>query len=191
MKKGTLCMAAGLLLIVGALLLTGYNLWDEQRAAQDAQAAMQAVTTSQQAAPDEPQPDPDETMLAVEIDGKRYVGSLELPTLGLTLPVLETCDDANLKAAPCVYSGTPYKDGFVLAGHNYKSHFGKINRLAVGDEAIFTDMEGRRFTYTVAEQTIISGTDSDAMMAGDWPLTLFTCTMDGRSRITVRFDRAI
>ena len=184
-------MAAGLLLIVGALLLTGYNLWDEQRAAQDAQAAMQAVTTSRQAAPDEPQPDPDETMLAVEIGGKRYVGSLELPSLGLTLPVLETCNDANLKAGPCVYSGTPYKDGLILAGHNYKSHFGKINRLAVGDEAIFTDMEGRRFIYTVAEQTIISGTDSDAMVAGDWPLTLFTCTMDGRSRITVRFDRAL
>ena len=24
---------------------------------------------------------------------------------------------------------------------------------------------------------------------GDWPLTLFTCTMDGCSRITVRFGR--
>ena len=29
----------------------------------------------------------------------------------------------------------------------------------------------------------------EVMMEGDWPLTLFTCTMDGCSRITVRFGR--
>ena len=190
MKKGTFCMAAGLLLILGALLLTGYNLWDEQRAAQSVQKAVQAITESRHVTAMESQPDPDETMLAVEIDGKRYVGSIELPSLGIALPVLEDCSEENLKMAPCVYSGTVYKDGFILAGHNYKSHFGKINRLSVGDEAIFTDMEGNSFTYTVVEQTVINGNDSDAMAAGDWPLTLFTCTLDGQSRITVRFDRA-
>ena len=39
-KKGTLCMTLGLLLVVAALSLTAYNLWDERRAAESADAAM-------------------------------------------------------------------------------------------------------------------------------------------------------
>ena len=188
MKESTICMAAGLLLVLAALLLTGYNLWDEQRAGQTAAQTLPTLQQTTSEAATNAEPSTEETMPTVEVDGLRYVGTIELPTLGLTLPVLETCTDANLKNAPCVYAGTAYKPGFVVAGHNYKCHFGRLDRLSVGDEAIFTDMEGRRFTYTMAEQTTLNAADTAAMTAVDWPLTLFTCASDGRQRITVRFN---
>ena len=39
-KKGTCLMAGGLLLMAAALLLTGYNLWDERRATASADSIL-------------------------------------------------------------------------------------------------------------------------------------------------------
>lgn len=38
----------------------------------------------------------------------------------------------------------------------------------------------------VAEVEILKPTDVEQMIAGDWQLTLFTCTVGGTSRVTVR-----
>lgn len=63
------------------------------------------------------------------IDGNAYIGYLSVPSQSLELPILAECSDANLKIAPCCYSGSCYESGFVLAGHNYRSHFGRLNNL--------------------------------------------------------------
>ena len=51
---------------------------------------------------------------------------------------------------------------------------------------MFTDVEGNEFQYTVAKTEVLDGTDIEGMKAGDWDLTLFTCTIGGRQRVTVR-----
>ena len=50
----------------------------------------------------------------------------------------------------------------------------------------FTDVEGNVLSYTVAETELLDGSDVEAMEAGDWDLTLFTCTVGGKTRVTVR-----
>ena len=47
-------------------------------------------------------------------------------------------------------------------------------------------MNGRSFYYEVTGTEIIDTFDVDAMDAGDWDLTVFTCTIGGKSRVTVR-----
>ena len=200
-KKGTWLMTGGLLLMTAALLLTGFNLWDERRATESAGEVLRELDAI---CPEEPQTgepetadpgeaeipdyilDPGRDMLAVEVGGGAYIGVLELPSLGLELPVMETWSYPNLRAAPCRYSGSAYQDDMIIAAHNYKTHFGRLKELRAGDEVRFTDTEGNVFRYAVAELETLGKYDVEEMKSGGWALTLFTCTYGGQSRVTVR-----
>lgn len=199
-KKSALLMGAGLLLMAAALVLTVYNQWDERRASAVTQAALAELSPIVEAAREEAAQQPPEKLPAyeaipnwemptVEIDGQLYIGQLEIPSLGLTLPILSQWSYPNLKLAPCRYQGSAYQDNLILAGHNYVCHFGPIRRLLAGDLIYFTDVDGNLFTYQVLEIEILQPTAIEEMESGDWDLTLFTCTLGGRTRLTVRCAR--
>ena len=104
----------------------------------------------------------------------------------VTLGVFDTATKVYNKER---YAGTAYASGFVLAGHNYSRHFGRLDRLCAGDAVTFTDVEGNAFPYRVAEVQILRPTDTEAMLSPEWDLTLFTCTPGGRTRLAVRCVR--
>lgn len=192
MKKGTIWMSAGLLLILAALFLTVYNVWDESRAGK---AADEVVAQLEEEIPDEEEESgeladyqkyPDMEMPTKEIDGVRYIGTLEIPAFGLKLPIISEWSDSNAKIAPCRYAGSAYSKDIIIAGHNYRTHFAKIENLVGGDLIIFTDVEGNRFEYQVVEMEVLDGTAVEEMKSGDWDMTLFTCTYSGRTRMTIR-----
>ena len=54
---------------------------------------------------------------------------------------------------------------------------------------VFTDFDGNVFVYKVREIETIKGTDIEGMLNGEWALSLFTCTIGGQMRITVRCER--
>ena len=177
-KPGTWLMRIGLLLLAAALLLTGYNLWDEIPA---------------QSNIDEPViPDyilnPDMEMPTVEIEGNNYIGTLEIPAFKLSLPVISQWSYPRLRLAPCRYTGSAYQGNLVIAAHNYRAHFGPLKNLYAGDRITFTDADGNLFTYNVVEIQILEPTAIEDMTAGDWDLTLFTCTPGGQTRLTVRCE---
>lgn len=195
-KKGTWLMTGGLLLIAAALFLTCFNLWDERRATNSAGEALRELEAVRPEEAEATEPgeaeipayllDPGREMPVVEADGERYIGVLEVPSLGLELPVMETWSYPNLRVAPCRYSGSAYQDDMIVAAHNYKTHFGQLKELRPGDEVRFTDTEGNVFRYAVAELETLGKYDVEEMTSGDWDLTLFTCTYGGQSRVTVR-----
>ena len=197
-----LLLGGGLLLIAAALCLSRWNLRAEGRAAQAAREAL--VKLEQQTAqpspppregPSEPESEPElpayrlhpeMEMPEVEIDAVAYIGVLEVPALELTLPVISRWSDALLETAPCRYVGSAYQNDLIIAGHNYRGHFGSLHRLSPGDQIRFTDTAGNHFTYAVAQLQELPGTAIQEMEAGDWDLTLFTCTASGAARLTVR-----
>lgn len=61
-----------------------------------------------------------------------------------------------------------------------------VNVLNIGDSVNFTDMDGNVHSYRVAALETLAPEDVDGMLSGDWNLTLFTCTLGGKSRVTVR-----
>ena len=69
--------------------------------------------------------------------------------------------------------------------HNYRNHFGRIKGLSEGDSVSFTDMDGVTYAYTVVAKDILAPTAVEEMTAGEYDLTLFTCTPGGASRVTV------
>ncbi|MGN1128778.1 MAG: sortase domain-bontaining protein, partial [Candidatus Flemingiibacterium sp.] len=206
---GPILINVGLLFIEAALLLTGYNLWREYRAMDSSRQVMSQLeacipkkTQSDQPADtaviaDEPDsaviseppreleiPDyvlnPDMEMPETEIDGEEYIGVLRLKPLGLELPVISEWSYPRLKLAPCRYSGTAYKENLIIAGHDYRSHFGRLKELRAGDAVEFVDMDGNRFVYEVSELLTIQPNDAEELNSGEWELTLFTCTPGGR-----------
>ena len=210
-KKGTWLICLGLLLIAAALFLAAYNIYDEQRAEQAAHETVEQLEACLPAeSPAETLPegmetlppagpgeveipdyvlDPNHEMPVRNIGGEDYIGVLEVPSLGLMLPVMSEWSYPRLKIAPCRYTGSAYQGNLIIAAHNYRSHFGNLKELCEGDVVCFTDMDGNVFSYEVALLEILQPTDVDEMEGGDWDLTLFTCTVGGKSRVTVRCER--
>ena len=131
----------------------------------------------------------DMEMPAKRVEGRRYIGILEIGALRLKLPVLDTFSYRNIKVAPARFFGSVYDDNLILLAHNYQSHFGKLHLLQTGDEVSFTDMDGNRFRYTVVQVEVIGGMERDKLAEGDFDLCLFTCTLGGKNRVIVRCRR--
>lgn len=151
-------MAGGLLLLAAALVLTGMNLLEDQQAGAKSERVRKELerqvpeTLLQTAGPEVPDYMlyPEQEMPISEIGGQDYIGILEIPSLQISLPVMSQWSYENLKTAPCRYYGSAYKENMVIAGHNYRAHFGGLRSLSPGAQVKFTDMEGNGFVYEVA-----------------------------------------
>ena len=79
----------------------------------------------------------------------------------------------------------------VICAHNYSQHFGRLKDLEIGSEVLLVDMEGNLFQYRVALIETIMPTDVEKMTDSEYDLSLFTCTLGGQTRVTVRCLRVI
>lgn len=205
-RFGVVLMILGLILVLAASSLTAYNIWDENRAYDvvahvleeldafdkpddpGALAPPDEMDVPDGSAPSEGEvtSDPETHMPICVLDSGTYIGVLEIPVLGLRLPVMQEWDYSKLKISPCRYTGSVYTNDMVVAAHSYRTHFGTLNQLHPGDDIWFIDMAGNRFHYQVAETESVMPTEIEHMITGDWDLTLFTCNYSGRARVTVR-----
>ena len=193
-KRSSILILTGLLLIAAALFLTGFNLFDEYRAERSVDSVLQQMMLQDTPVLREGEiPDyilnPGMDMPVETIDGMDYIGTLEIPSLDLVLPVLSEWNYPNLRVAPCRYTGSAYQGNLIIAAHNYPSHFGNLKHLQEGESVRFTDVEGNLFSYKVVVRETLEPTAIDEMQSeedGAWDLTLFTCTIGGQSRVTVR-----
>lgn len=130
---------------------------------------------------------PDMEMPVMKIDGNYYIGVLTIPSLDLSLPVMEDWDDEKLKISPCRYTGSLYQKNLIIAGHNYQRHFSGIRTLPIGSEIQFNDADGNEFQYTVVASDVMNPEEKDRMLEdGAWDLTLFTCNYGLGTRYAVR-----
>ena len=180
---GIICILAGVLLAAAALLLLQNNQKEDAAAGAAAASVVQQLQTTAPAA----QPDAagETTVPAETINGYDYIGVLEIPALNLTLPIMANWDYDRLKIAPCRQFGSVETDDLVIAGHNYKTHFGYLDQLQVGDAVNFTDVNGKVTVYHVELTSILQPDDVDAVQNSGYPLVLYSCTYSGKTRLTV------
>ncbi len=206
----------GLLLLAAALVLVLYNTEESRRAGERSAKVLEELEhqipdsgdrdssqkndvisesgsiLSGSVAVDQDDPDTeDREMPAIEIDGYRYIGYIECPSIHLKLPVMDKWDYHRLKISPCRYSGSVYKNDLVIAGHNYAKHFSPLRWQQIGTKIYFTDAEGIRYSYEISDIEVLDPTNVREMTekSNDWDLTLFTCTIGGQSRYTIRCVR--
>ena len=190
---GIICVFLGVVCILSAIGFVVYNRWEEESAeeiTQDLLADVQSIIEEKQ--PEQPLPDDPEMvpteMPTVKVAGYDCIGILSVPVLNLELPVLTDWSYAKLKKAPCHYYGTYYEKDFVIAAHNYKSHFGRLSQLQAGDMVIFTDVNGVAYYYEVVLSETLPKEATREMIASGFALSLYTCTPGGASRVTIRCD---
>ena len=201
-KCRKLCFVSGAALIFAAMCLCIFNITESRTAAKRSQASLSElknaiVSTAKPTSAENTEDDlfaqyeePAKTeMSTVSIDNTGYCGYLTIAELGLELPVINDFSYKALDIAPCRYSGSTDSSDFIIAAHNYSSHFGKLGSLSDGAEIVFTDCGGRAFHYSIISIEEIHGSNADEMLSKEnspWDMTLFTCTLSGRNRITVR-----
>ena len=175
----------GCICIVLALGLTLFNVYDTFRARKSEEKILAAYNLKNDLDHDVIL-DPDMDMPEVALDGLSCIGTIEIPSLDIKLPVTSTFNYSLMKQAPCRYSGSVYKGNMVIAAHNSWFHFGRLNTLKSGDAVIFTDASGNCFKYVVDAMDVVSPESIAEVTNGKWPLTLVTCTLDSQNRVVVR-----
>lgn len=217
---GIFCMLLGLAMVAGSGWLIYENRAEDEAAGSLSESAlvefkqMLAATPVPTPTPEiipgaQPSPEPTGTpvpewtvvvlptetpipeMPTMQIDGNDYIGYLELPTIGLNLPVMGDWTYPQLRIAPCRYEGSAYEDTLVIMAHNYDRHFGRISSMNIGDPVQFVDAQGNIFRYVVAAHETLQREDIAPMVSNEYDLTLFTCTYGGASRVTVRLERVL
>ena len=199
-------MAVGAALILSALVLLLHNRYADARAGREAEtllAGVEAAISSQAAEPEETRrqetrptgentpTEPtatealDPEMPVAMLEGYGYVGYVEIPALGLKLPVMSDWDYTRLEIAPCRQFGSSRTDDLVIAAHNFESHFGRLKEMSLGNTVTFTDMAGIVNTYRAEMIELLSPKDVDAVQNSGYDLVLYTCTRDGQSRVAV------
>ena len=182
-KSGVILISLGAVLILAALLLFLHNRSEDRRAGQEAESLLEDARSAMAADTD---PEPQEE-LAEEITYD-YAGVIAIPDLSLELPVIDQWNYARLKVAPCRQSGAAADGDLVIAAHNYKSHFGYLDRLEPGASVIFTDMEGTVYRYAVEGIRQLAPEDAEdvsSVFSSEYPLVLYTCTPGGKARVAV------
>ncbi|MCD7866594.1 MAG: sortase [Clostridiales bacterium] len=188
-RIGSVCMIIGLVLILAAIAMFSYNTWDSWRAGQ---SVAEIGDVLKEAVEDTADPYGGSENDTVLIDGYEYIGTLAIPSLGLELPIMDEWSYAGLKVAPGRYNGLASTGDLIICGHNYERHFGNLKYLEAGDRVTFTDVNDHVFDYEVTEVTMLLPTDVEKMLSRDeseWDMTLFTCTIGGQARVTVRCSR--
>ncbi len=196
-KLGNICIALGIVSLLGAVSLFFYNRTEANAAGKASESVLQTMEEEYGVVPKStvlmPELYKDKEMKSKEIDGNEYIGYISIPAVNINLPIMKDWSYDGLKIAPCRFSGSLYTDDMIIAGHNYITHFGPIESLSSGDEVTICDMENNVWQYKVLWIEVIDGTDIEGMMSksetDNWDLTLFTCTMSGTSRYAVRCER--
>ena len=194
MRKGfgICCIILGICCLISSLGLIAYNRWEEEKAQNASKNILQDVQenilddTRQESTSEEIYVDIPKEMLTTQVDGYDCIGVLSIPVLELELPVLTDWSYAKLKIAPCHYFGSYYEKDFVIAAHNYQSHFGRLSDLQPKDLILFTDIAGTVHCYEVVLLETLPADATEEMITSGFDLSLYTCTPGGANRVTVR-----
>ncbi len=202
-KSGIIFIIIGVVLVLSALLLYIYNLYEDDKVGQISEDLLADVKseiaskTESTAIPvvtgsdvtELAVPEAADEMPVVDIDGYGYIGYISIPKIGIGLPVLAEWDYMRLDMAPCRQAGSTISNDLVIAAHNYASHFAGLSGLDVGDTVMITDMNGKTISYIVSEETILDGKAVDEVLNSEFDLVLYTCTYEGTTRVVIFCNR--
>lgn len=132
---------------------------------------------------------------SVTASGQEYhtVAIVNIPSIGVNYPVLNTTTDELLKISPCYFWGPkPNQIGnYCIVGHNYRNSkfFSKVPTLENGAIIEITDLTGKTLKYSVYDKYLVDPSDvscTSQRTNGKKEITLITCTNDSSQRVIVK-----
>jgi len=178
MKKGKILTAV--LLILGICLVCAsvitFIIWDQsaKSAAKDAKATAEKLY-SLMPEPYDSFPDnrTSPAMPMVEIDGRNYIGILEIPAYGTSLPIGSQWDSGTVSEYPCRYLGSTYDSSLIIGGSDNKGQLDFVKKISNEDLITVTDTTGQRFTYKVTDIRRTKDVSTENLTSKEADLVLF------------------
>ena len=169
MKRSKLLIAAGVLLLcaAGALLVRWRLRPDNGALVQTLEAAMPPAEAGLVAEGN------GQDMPVLEVDGLDYVGILELPSRGVKLAVAGQWSASAFAWRPARWEGSAGDGSLIIGGRYERENFDFIDRLDGGEQVLFTDMAGVRYSFTVARILHSGDAAAESLRWDELGLTLF------------------
>lgn len=168
----TICISAGSCLLVIAVLLPFLWQWNIRSSEEKMDAYVNTIRMlipePQNAVPEVRR---DNTMPILSLHGTDFVGILEIPRYGSTLPVC--ADWGNISKQPCRLYGSVYDKTLQIGATSQKGQYDFYREISTGDAVYFTDMEGNRYVYSVTDIRYEKHADQAALQRENAALTLF------------------
>lgn len=167
-----ICVLAGTLLLMAAcaiLFLWQWNIHASQQQTQDYVHTLRSLIPEVQNVALEAKKD--NSMPLLSLDGKDFIGILEMPLYESTLPVC--ADWGNPSQYPRCLSGSIYDRSIQIGATSQAGQYDFYRELSVGDSVFFTDMEGNRYALEISDLRYKKHADQTALQSCDAALTLF------------------
>ena len=110
-------------------------------------------------------------MPVLSLEGRDFIGLLEIPKFQSALPVGAKWE--NTIKYPCCFSGSIYDGTLQIGATTQNGQYDFYRDISVGDKVYFTDMEGNRFGLEVKDIRYSKHADQEALQRADGALTLF------------------
>lgn len=173
-RKFPLLIVMGVILIVISFCLLFFL---QLHTHTGAEKCKKIVAKIQELLPDKtsgiPEAYPELSMPILEINGKDYIALLDVPSLGITLPVADKWDSKKLFISPARFNGSAYDNSLVIGGTDNSHQFGFCNKIEDGAYITVTDVLGTCFTYTVANVERSKSAENQWLTDEAYDLTLF------------------
>ncbi|MGY4688554.1 class D sortase [Salibacterium sp. K-3] len=172
----------GNLLIILGIVLIGvftYQYWDHHQARKQAmnQAEEQLRDGTVEAAAKESKQQRDINIEEYQPEDKQAFGTLEIPTLDRTIPIVEGADEESLKSGVGHVAQTSFpgqEHQIVLSGHR-DTVFRDFGKLETGDRYII-EMPYGTFEYEIKKEEIVSADDTSVIgQRSEEVLVVSTC----------------
>lgn len=141
---------------------------------------------------------PEENSEEKEIDDNLVLGTIEIPKIGVSYPVISTTTAEYLKIAPTKLAGVGLneKGNCSIIGHNYENDkfFSKLGDLSKDDVVYIKEKDGMKRVYSVTEKKEISANDVSCLEQNTndkRQVTLITCTNVKNKRLVVKCEEFV
>jgi len=120
------------------------------------------------------------------------IGSVEIPKINISYPIIENTNDDLLKVSLCRFSGPlPNRIGnLCIAGHNYKNNtlFSNLHKLNIGDSFFITDLNNIKLKYVIYKKFVVEEDNLNCTEeTKDIEVTLITCySLDNSKRLIIK-----
>jgi sortase A len=167
-----ICLLSGTVMMAAALVTLLFWQWNIHASAKAAGEYVHTLRTlipePQGAVPEQRQ---DNTMAVLSLNGTDFVGILEMPKFGSSLPV--GADWGNITRYPCCFSGSVYDGSIRIGATSQPGQYDFFREISVGDSLYFTDMTGNRYSYTVTDIRYAKHANQESPDSREADLTLF------------------
>ena len=173
-RRGNLFLIIGCLLVAASLALLAYSrIHGEQARKHNAETVAQIASIIPPRSDGAMDSYSNMEMPVLQISGEDYIGMLDIPAFGLTLPIGSSWDTGKVTTYPCRFWGTVYDGSLIVGGADQPGQLDCLDQIWDGSVVTVTDMTGGVFRYVVSRVERSKTAAAEVLTDSGADLTLF------------------